>query len=373
MIIGLDASRANNPQKSGVEWYSYHLIKDLYKIDSRNQYFLYTDKKLTEDLKPTNQNFQEKILRWPFNRFWTLGRMSLEVLWRQPDILFIPAHTFPLVGGRKNIITIHDIGFERYPETYTKWELTSLKEGIKRAKKIADRIIAVSKFTKEEIVRIYNIEPTRIKVIYLGCDHQRWYPVPQEVIQRYLPKLKISQPYFIFLGRLTLKKNIIGLIRIYNRFREKVNRPYNLILVGSDTPAFQNEINEEIKASFFRQEIKKVGRLPIKELPILLSGAEALVFPSIYEGFGLPVIEAMACGCPVIVSTSGALPEIVNEAGLLIDAHNVEGFASKMIDVISNQKLRQDLINKGLIHSQQFNWGKCARETLEVLESVGLY
>ena len=113
-----------------------------------------------------------------------------------------------------------------------------------------------------------------------------------------------------------------------------------------------------------------MGWLPLTQLPFLLSGAQGLVFPSFYEGFGLPVIEAMACGCPVIASTSGALPEVVAAGGLLVDAHDVESFAQKMVAVITDQNLRQDLIKRGLARSQEFSWEKCARETLEVLETI---
>lgn len=369
MKIGIDLSRANRPQKTGVEWYAYHLIRELYKFDYENQYFLYSDKELINVLKPFVNNFQEKLLKWPFPRFWTLGRMSLEMIFYKPDVLFIPSHTFPLVMGSKNVITWHDVGYEKYPETYTAWELSSLKQGAKRAAKMADKIIAISNFTKEEMVECYNVNPDKIKVIYLGCNHDRWHHESEFAVKQFLQKNNIGLPYFIYIGRLALRKNIVGLIRIYNRFREKIKQPHNLILVGSKAP-WQNEIDEEIEASPYKNEIKKMGWLPSEQLPILLSGAQGLVFPSIYEGFGLPTIEAMSCGCPVIASIAGALPEIVGNAGLLVETHDVEGFANKMIEVVTNEQLRQDLIHKGFKRSKEFSWEKCARETLGVLESV---
>ncbi len=369
MKIGVDASRGNKLNKSGVEWYSHHIISNFFKLDRKNQFILYTDKKLNEYLRPSFNNFQEKILKWPFSKLWTLGRMSIEILVNKPDVLFIPSHTFPLFGGKKNVITWHDIGYERYPETYTAWELASLKQGARRAFKIADKIITVSNYTKSEIIERHQIDPEKIKVIYLGCNHDRWYRPPENEIKNYLRELNITLPYFIFVGRLALRKNITGLIRIYNRFREKVRRPHNLILVGSQAP-FQNEIDAEIKASPFTNEIKKIGWVPMDQLPILVSGAQAMVYPSIYEGFGLPTIEAMACGVPVIASSSGSLPEIVGQAGIIKDAHDIESFTEAMEKVIEDKNLRQDLINKGLERAKQFSWEKCAKETLEVIESV---
>jgi glycosyltransferase involved in cell wall biosynthesis len=369
MIIGIDASRANRFPRSGVEWYAFNLIKELYRLDTSNRYFLYTPSKLSEDLQPTTVNFEEKILNWPFKRFWTLGRMGLEMFFHKPDILFVPSHTFPLVGGKKNIITWHDIGYERYPENYSHWDLASLKQGIKNALKMADKIVSVSEFTKSEMVRIYEIDPDRIRVIHLGCDHQFWRPIEPDQVKEFLIKHNLNLPYFIFIGRLSLKKNLLGLIRSYNAFRKKINRPFNLILVGSET--FNNhEIEEEIKNSPYGEEIKKMGWLPSADLPVLLSGAQAMVFPSIYEGFGLPSVEAMSCGCPVIASNSSALPEIISSAGLYADAHDVDGFADQMLKIIQDQNLRAELITKSLKRAEEFSWEKCAKQTLQLLEEI---
>ena len=369
MLIGLDASRANRQERSGVEWYAYHLIRNLYKLDFKNQYYLYTNSKLEAELAPPQVNFKEKIIRWPIGKFWTLGGLTFEMFKKRPDLLFIPSHTFPFRGGKKNVITWHDMGHVRYPETYTKWELTSLKSGFKRALRLADSIITISNYTKEEILRNFSLDPNKIKVVYLGCNHNRWRLEKPERVKEFLINQNLTLPYFVYLGRLTLRKNIIGLIKSYNIFRKKYNVPHNLILAGGES-ILQNEIDEEIQNSPFRNEIKKTGWLPPKELPILLNGSRAIISPSFYEGFGLPIIEAMACGCPVIASTSGSLPEIVQDAGLLADAHDYEGFANHMIKVIEDKELRQNLINNGLKRSKDFTWEKCARETLDILNSI---
>ncbi|MBU1131393.1 glycosyltransferase family 4 protein [Patescibacteria group bacterium] len=368
MIIAIDASRANKTKRSGIEWYSYYLLKQLYQLDDQNRYFLYTPEKLIDDLKPPPSNFTEKVLKWPLKKLWTLGRFSLEMLFNKPDILFVPSHTFPLIGAKKNIITWHDVGYKKFPETYTKWELWSLNQGNKRAVKIADKIITISHFSKKEILKFYKIDPEKISVIYLGCNHDLWQPAPADAVRDFLQRNSFKAPYFVYLGRLALRKNIVGLIRIYNRFREKYHKPHQLILIGSAEPQ-QDEINQEIQASPFKDEIKKMGWLPTEQLPILLSGASGFVFPTIYEGFGLPAVEAMACGCPVIASNSGALPEIIDEAGLLTEAHDVDGFAQNMIKVIEDSEFRQDLISKGLQRSKEFSWEKCAQETLKILQS----
>jgi glycosyltransferase involved in cell wall biosynthesis len=369
MVIGVDASRANRFPRSGVEWYAFNLLKEFYKLDEKNKFFLYTPNKLSADLLPDKDNFQEKILRWPFNRFWTLGRMGMEMTFRKPDVLFVPSHTFPIIGGRKNVITWHDIGYERYPENYTRWELASLKQGIKHALKIADQIIAISEFTKNEMIRIYRIDPDRIKVIHLGCDHSLWRPADQEAVREFKQKNNMQFPYFVFIGRLSLKKNLVGLIRMYNRFRELNKLPFNLILVGNESPV-NHELNDEIKASPFKREIIKMGWRPSMDLPIILSGATGLILPSIYEGFGLPAVEAMACGCPVIASNSSSLPEVIDDAGLFAKTHDIEGFANQMLKLSHDPVLREKLVVKSLARAQHFNWQTCAKETLKILHEV---
>lgn len=369
MIIGIDASRANREHKSGVEWYAYNLLDRLFELDRENQYFLYTPDKLRGAIVPRSANFSEKILHWPLKRFWTLGRLSWEMIARRPELLFVPSHTFPPIAAKKNVITWHDVGYEHYPETYSAFELRSLKYGAKRMTDIADRIIAVSEFTKQEIMEFYGIKSDRISVIPLGLDHRLWRPSPAETVKNALDQLKIRYPYFIFLSRLALRKNVVGLIRIYNRFRQTQKHPFNLLLVGSDQPGGQ-ELDAEIKASPYKEEIKKLGWLPIEQVPVLLSGARGLLFPSIYEGFGLPAIEAMACGAPVIASNSGALPEIVNGAGVLIDTHDLDGFALSMAKVAEDHDYRQNLINLGLARAQEYSWDKCAKQTLEVLMNL---
>lgn len=369
MLIGIDASRANRPEKTGVEWYAFHLLKHFYDLDTQNIYHLYTNNRLATELIPDVPNFKEKLLNWPFGRFWTLGRMSLEMIIKKPDILFIPSHTFPLIGGKKNVITWHDIGYEKYPETYSPWDLASLKQGAKRAFRIADKIITLSEFTKAEMVRICKVDPERIKVIHPGCNHARWQPIADEQISKIKNKHHLSKPYFIFLSRLSLRKNPLGMIRMYNAFREQVKIPHHLLLIGRKEP-YHQQIDEEIKASPFKDEIIKMGWLPPHDLPALLSGAQALVFPSIYEGFGLPTIEAMACGCPVIASNAGSLPEVIRNAGLLAKAHDIETFAKHMQNITENASLKQDLIKKGFIRSKEFTWERCAKETLEILLSV---
>ena len=168
MKIGIDASRANKPKKTGVEWYSYHLIEEFKKIDKENRFFLYTNKPLTGQLAVCPDNFKETVLNWPIPRSWTLGRLSLEMKFgkNKPDVLFVPAHTIPLLNPKKSVVTVHDIGFEHFPEVYNWADKLYHKFTIQFIKRFATKIITISEFSKNDLIDTYKIAPEKIKVVY---------------------------------------------------------------------------------------------------------------------------------------------------------------------------------------------------------------
>lgn len=369
MIIGIDTSRANKTKRSGVEWYSYHLLKQLYKLDDKNHYFLYTPNKLIDDLKPLPKNFSEKILRWPLKKFWTQGRLSLEMIVNKPDLLFVPAHIFPIILGKKNVVSWPDVGHKHYPECYTKPHLKVIEHGLNRACQVADKIITISKFSKNELIKYYSIEPTKIAITYLGYDERLFYLREESEIQKIKEKYQIVGQYLIYVGRLAKRKNLENLIEAFNQLRQNYQPKISLALAGSQDFDFQS-IDKKIKESPYQNSIKVLGYVPEEELPTLLSGAEALVHPSLFEGFGLTVLEAMACSCPVICSNSGSLPEIGQEAVEYFNPENPLEISQKILSVITDNKLRNQLIEKGKERVNDFSWEKCVRETLNILNNV---
>lgn len=367
MFIGFDASRANLIEKTGVEWYSYYLIQELKKIDSKNNYFLYTPRKLTNDFYPLPDNFQEKILGWPINNYWTIGRLSWEMLINKPDLLFIPAHNFPLIKGKKNLITWHDLAYEYYPQYYNEKELLSLKSGANRLLKIADKIITISKFTKDELIKTYKIPPEKIEVVYLGLDHNKYDF--KKIKSNSLIKYNITKPYLIFTGRMELKKNLINLIKIFNLIKEKYHLDYQLVLIGK--PGHGNEkIKNEIIKSKYKNDIKLMGWLNEEDKISLIAQAKVFIFPSFYEGFGLPILEAMALGVPVIASAIPVHQEIGGRSILLVNPNNESEFADLTYKIINNQDKRNYLIQQGLEWIKKFSWQKCAENTLNIINNI---
>jgi glycosyltransferase involved in cell wall biosynthesis len=366
MFIGLDASRANNVTKTGVEWYSYHLIQGLKKFDNDNRYFLYTPNKLNQELGKLPNNFEEKILKWPSSFFWTKGRLSLEMLFNKPDILFVPAYTFPFVGGKKNIITWHDLAYERFPEYYSRRELLSLKTGAKRMLKMADKILTVSNFTKSELMEIYNLESARIEVINLGLDSEKYNL--NKIKPTSLDKFELTKPYLIFIGRLEEKKNIVNLIKGFNLLKTKFHLDYQLVLIGSSGYG-KKKIFKEINESPYKKDIKIFGWLPEEEKINLLAKAKIFIYPSFYEGFGLPLLEAMSLKVPIVASDIPVHREIAENAAIFFQPTNFEELAKTINELANNNELKLDLINRGLERVKNFSWEKTCKKTISVINS----
>jgi len=371
MLIGFDASRVNKKERSGVEWYSYYLLKQLFKLDEKNSYFLYTPTKLADDLKPWPSNFQEKILSWVFGRLWTQCRLSWEVFWHRPDVLFIPAHVFPLFLGKKNIIVWPDLGHKHFSECYSKSQLKVIEYCLRRAVKVADKIITISEFSKQELINYYNIEPSRIDVIYLGYDENIFYPRKESEVQSVKSKYQLKRPYLLFIGRLAKRKNLGNLIEAFNNLNQNYQQEIDLVLVGGQDFGYQS-ILDKINQSPYQKSIKNLGYVIKEDLPTLLSGAVCLAHPSLFEGFGLTILEAMACGCPVVCSKAGSLPEIGEDAVLYFNPEDTLDIGQKILLMLQDNQLRGKYIEDGIKHAKNFSWEKCVKETLDVVKSLKL-
>ncbi|MBU0707436.1 glycosyltransferase family 4 protein [Patescibacteria group bacterium] len=399
MKIGIDASRANLEQKTGTEWYSYKLIQEFKKIaDPQDQFFLYSKDKLKYGLEKLPDNFVSVVLSWFPKFMWTQLRLSINQLFNKPDVLFVPAHTIPIIHAKPTVLTVHDVGFERMTELYSTknigpkgWkkrliyvfvkiitlgkygsnELDYHRWSMRYALKNAAKIIVPSKFTKDEIVNIFKVEPKKIKVIMHGVDIERYYPIEDRgETKKVLHKYMISDPFVLYIGRLEEKKNTQGLVSAFALMKKKYQLPHKLVLVGSPGFGF-DKVRNEILNSGLSREIIMTGYVDGQDIVYLVNGADVFVLPSYYEGFGLPVIEAMACGTPVITSLRASLPEVAGNAAILVNPSDYDELSEAMNNVISNQKLRQRMVSLGYERIKMFNWANCATETLkEIKETV---
>ncbi len=372
MTIGIDASRANRLEKTGIEWYAYHLLHAMQKIaDPYDRFLLYTDTPLVEltEILLMTRRWEERLLYWPLRKFWTQGRLSLEMLFRPPDILFIPSHVIPILHPKRVVLTCHDIGFERRPELYPKAELAYHRWSMRFGVRAATHIIAVSEFTKRELMDVYKIPAEKITVIHHGFYGGGVSPMLMEegYYNKDYPTSKF--PYFLFVGRIEAKKNLKIVIDAFTKLKQekKISNITKLLLVGH-LGYKGKRLLTHARSVPFGADIIYIPWIMAEAVSALYMGATAFLFPSLYEGFGLPLLEALSYGVPVIASDIPALREIGGDAAIF-STPTVDGFASAMQAIMDNPPT---LVQKQQwkAHSERFSWEDAARKTLTVLHNT---
>ena len=364
MIIGIDATRANKPEKTGVEWYSYHVIREMVKLNTDHTIRLYFRNTPEDGLANLGPRVEYRILHWPLKYLWTQIRLSIEMFFNPPDLLFIPAQIIPLLHPAKTVTTIHDVAFKPYPGSYRPHSRWYLDFAVKLATKLP-LILTVSEFSKSEITKYYGIAPEHIAVTPLAFT-----PAPQADKPMALTRFVIQEPYLIFIGRLERKKNISALIHSFNEIKkEPWGKAMHLVLVGVHGYGW-DEIQMTLDHSPHKSDIHLVGWVSEQEKFALLNHAVAFISLSAYEGFGLPLLEAMDRGVPVIASDQASLPEVAGDAAILVPRGNVRAVVDAVQKIQFDHQLRDTLINRGRARAQQFTWTKTAELTSMALDDV---
>lgn len=371
MLIGIDATRANKTAKTGVEWYAWHVIQELKKqtLGDGNSWILYANAILTGGLEALPDNWYEVRAKWPFKYGWTQFRLAYEMYKRPADVLWMPGATLPRYLPKRTVVTEHDIGFHRLPKLYKPQQVRVHEHAMKEVAKRAQRIITVSEFSGREIAEVYGIDPRKIAITPLGVDHNLYRPIDdRKRIEDRLRRYQLPRPYFLYVGRLEAKKNIAFLIRAFTEFKNRrgVGDPHRLALIG--LPGFgYDAIKRAIADSTFRSDILELGYVPETDMPFLLSGAEALVHPSLYEGFGLTTVQAMAAGCPVLSSNAASLPEIIGGGGEFFSPNELEQCVELMNRLVSEPGMKTRLREKGIERAKKYTWEQTAQLTAPVL------
>lgn len=366
MLIGIDASRVTETQKTGTEYYSYNIILALLKQDKQNRYVLYSRENLDfPDFG--HENISKKIIR--MTRLWTQIGLAAEVYLNPPDILFIPAHTLPLIRprGLKSIVTIHDLGYE-YLEEYHKFpQRLYLNKSTVFASKHASHLIAVSQATKKDLVERLGVSSSRISVVYEGINKEIFKPQSKKVVGEVKEKYGLKE-YLLFVGTIQPRKNLKNLILAYAQIYNK----YDIdIVIAGKSGWLDKDIYQLPKELNIEGRVKFLHYVPQKDLPALYSGAKALTFPSLFEGFGLPIVEAFACGLPVLTSNVSSMPEVANNSALLINPYDIFSITKGLEQILSNNNLREQLTRKGFERAKLFSWEKAAKETIEIFNNIG--
>ncbi|HHE45750.1 MAG TPA: glycosyltransferase family 1 protein [Candidatus Moranbacteria bacterium] len=382
MRIGIDGSRAFIQQRTGIEEYAYQCIKRLRKKLNSCPVILYIRPKSNSkiDFELPN-NWKVKVIKFPY--FWTQVGLSLEMLFHPVDILFVPAHTLPIIHPKNSVVVIHGLEYEFCPQAYAWKDKFYMRWTIKKSCQWANKIISVSENTKQDLIKLYKIPPKKIEVIYEGVSDNFQFSAPnlQEKSRFKIPNSK----FLLFIGRLEKRKNIEGIIEAFEILKEKYNLPHKLVLVGKKGYKYEN-IKAQILKSKYKKDIIEMGYILDKDKRALLKKASVFLFPSFYEGFGLPILEAQSLGAPVITSNNSSLREItannfqflasnsqlnfddqtfnrkkeIQSSALLINPHNPGEIAKATWKLISDKNLRDDIIKKGYKNVKRFSWEKCA-------------
>jgi len=379
MLIGIDASRATAAQRTGTEIYSLHLIRALLAGEANHRFRLYFNQAPAAGLFPSDVD--SRVL--PFPRLWTHLRLSGEMLAVPPDVLFVPSHVLPLIHPARSVVTIHDLGYHYYPEAHTLFQNVYLRWSTRYNAQTATRVLADSEATRNDLLRYYGIPGERIVVVYPGRDESLAPVEDREALAETRARYGLKAPYLLYVGTLHPRKNLVRMIDAFaaassatrasggqgERESQRV-LALQLVLAGQKGWLYE-EVFARVRKLGLENRVVFTGYVPDADLPSLLSGALAFVFPSLYEGFGFPVLEAMACGTPVICSNVSSLPEVSGDAALQIDPLDTEALAEAMVRVATDESLRKMLIQRGQEQIQRFSWQRSASHVLEVLEDVG--
>ncbi len=369
-MIGIDASRAVLKKRTGIEEYSYQVIKHLREELVDESVVLYVRKKIRWQagrlsFETPHLDFDLPI-RWHLKglwapRFWTQGRLSLEMWLFPPEVLLVPAHTVPLIHPRRTLVTIHGLEYEFCPQAYSWYERWYMRLSIWCSCWWAQTVICVSENTKRDVTRLYRVSPEKIRVISEGYDVAQG-----ERIDAIHGTPGRQKPYLLFIGRLEERKNVVRLIEAFELLKERYQTPHELVLVGKPGYGYER-IVRRARTSAHASEIKSLGYVSETEKWNLLSGAAVFVFPSLYEGFGIPVLEAQAAGVPVVTSNLSSLPEVGGEGVVYVDPSSPESIASGIERILSDEAFKNAIIEKATQNLSRFGWASCAREIARLL------
>ena len=369
MIIGIDASRATTARRTGTEAYAYHLIRALIPLAAGqgHRLRLYFNDPPPADLFPAAAHVETRAI--PLRRLWTHARLGHELRTRPPDVFFTPAHVIPIGVRVPSVATVHDLGYEHFPEAHPWRQRVYLRWSTRHNARASRRVLVDSRATGDDLTRLYGTAASRIAVVYPGADPDL-RRAGDAAIAAALASHGITPPYFLYLGTLQPRKNLVRLVEAFAGSGLPAEG-HTLVLAGK-AGWLAGPLLDAVAAlpAAVRARVALPGYIDEADKAALLSGATALAFPSLYEGFGFPVLEAQACGTPVVCSDTSSLLEVAGEGALLIDPRDTAALSAALRRVAGEDDLRRELIRAGYINCARFTWAGAAAQTLELLVQV---
>ena len=361
--IGIDASRAVSAAPTGTEAYSYHLIRALLPLLPAAEVRLYCRE------QPPAAAFPGAELRViPFPRLWTHVRLSWEMLRHPPRVLFVPAHVLPLFRPRRTLVTLHDLGYRFFPEAHPRGQRLYLELSTRWNARVASHIVVDSVATRDALLASYGVPAEKVTVVYPGYEADLQRVEAPEELERLRVRYGVERPYILYLGRIQPRKNLARLVAAFGQVR---TRHPDLQLVLAGPPGwFADTVRAQVQALGLEQRVVFPGYVAPEDKAALLSGARLFAFPSLYEGFGFPVLEAQACGTPVLAAATSSLPEVAGDGALLVDPLDTEALAAGLLQLLEDPALCQTLVARGTENLARFSWGRAAQQTAAILQQL---
>jgi glycosyltransferase involved in cell wall biosynthesis len=364
MKIAIQAADLDAKRIDGTRIYILNLLKYFGILETKDFFQIYHKNVFnTELVPPTFSNY--KIIQKPARFFWTQTRFAYELMRNRPDRLWMPMMALPIVRPRKTktIITVHDLAFKLFPEMFPKKDLWELNFYAKYAVENANKIVAVSQSTKKDILYFYpNVDVKKIQVIYHGFDGNLF-------LKNNVDNKNKNAPYLLYVGAIQPRKNLITLIKAFEEIKIKTEHSDLKLILAGGMAWKAEETLAAVQNSSFSKDIILTGRVDFSALAKLYQYAEVFIFPSLYEGFGIPILEAFASGVPVVCANNSSLSEVAGDAALYFCGNDTVDLAEKILIVLKNDELKKELVRKGFAQLQKFSWKKCAQETLDFIKS----
>lgn len=356
-------------QNAGLQMYARQLVTSLAKVDHDTEYVLLVNTRAERLFDVPARNFKLVVVRTPKRFIWHWEQVYLPVMraLRRVDLLHSPVSALPLWAPCKTVVTVHDLTFKFFPETMQWWSRLYWGYFLVRAVRRANKIIVPSESTGLALRQTLSIPEDRVVVVEECCSEGFFQRMTPERIEATKKRYKITGKYVLTVGTLEPRKNITTLLEAFSIAKKKLT--IQLVIAGArgwlDRPIFK-----KVEALGISNDVVFTGYVPDEDLPALYQGAEVFVFPSLYEGFGLPPLEAMASGTPVVASNSSSIPEVVGDSGILVNPRDIEGFAHAIIKLCTDAGYRAILGIKGQQRARQFTIERMGKKTVEVYREV---
>lgn len=380
MKIAVEASVLIRKQRTGVEYYTLNILKEVVKQMPHDLFYMtyisFITKKPADLGVSGTQVVQRKLNILPGRIYHLFVRKLIGIPYDflamlKPDIFFFPNFIrWPLAWTKKSVIVVYDLSFLNASQYATKSFRKYMSRIVPKSVKQASHVVAISENTKREIISEYGTDPKKITVIYPAVNHDFFKPAKKEAIETVKQKFRIERPYILSVGTQEPRKNLIGLLKAFAKLDQKILDNYTLVLTGGKGWLDQ-EINQLYGELSQKHSIIRTGYVGEADMPALFSGASVFAYPAFYEGFGMPPLEAMACGTPVVTANNTSLPEVVGDAGLLVDAHNIDDIAGALTSVLNDPNLAKKMSRAGLERAKKFVWSNEASKLVKIFEQLG--